>query len=73
MVMHYVLLTLTVTAIHGHTDLNHDNNKCSIISQTQAIPITFAVNIVRLEVYVIFSHSDDLAQGHKCVSNLTSV
>ena len=32
MVMHHVLIILTLTFIQGHTDLNHENNKCSIIS-----------------------------------------
>ena len=37
--------------IEGRTDLNHKNNKCSVISETvQAIPIKFAVKIVRLKV-----------------------
>ena len=54
-VMHHMLIILTMTFIQGHTDLNHENNKCSIISETvQAIPIEFAVRIVRLKVYIIF-------------------
>ena len=33
--------------IQGHTDLNHEHNKCLIISETvQAMPIKFAVKIV---------------------------
>ena len=64
--MRHVLIILTLTFIKGHTDLSHENNKCSIILKTvqlqlQAMPITFAVNIVWLTVYIIFSHSDDLA------------
>ena len=49
--MHHVLIVLTLTLIQGHTDFNHEieNNKCSIISETiQALPIKFAVKIVRL-------------------------
>ena len=43
------------------TVLNHEYNKCSIISRTfQAMPINFAVNIVRLKVYTICTQSDDL-------------
>ena len=62
MVMHYVLIIWTLTFIQGHTDLNHDNNKCLIISETvQAVPITFAVKIVQVKVYIVFSQSDDLA------------
>ena len=51
MVMHHVLIILTLTFIQGRTDLNHENNKCPVISESvQAIPITFAVNIVQLKV-----------------------
>ncbi|MCK5920367.1 MAG: hypothetical protein KAG66_05465, partial [Methylococcales bacterium] len=47
MIMHRVLIMLTLTFIQGRTDLNRENNKCSIISETvQAIPIIFAVKIV---------------------------
>ena len=55
--------------------LNHENNECSIISETiQAMPITFAVNIVRLKVYMTIASPMTLIfiQGHKCVSNLTT-
>ena len=38
--MHQVLIILTLTFIQGHTDLNHENNICSIISGAfQARPI----------------------------------
>ena len=38
-----------MTFRRGHTDRNHENNKCLITSETiQAMPITFAVKIVRL-------------------------
>ena len=33
-VMQHVLIILTLTFIHGYTDLNGENNKCSIISET---------------------------------------
>ena len=37
-IMHHMLIILTLTFIQGHTDLNRENNKCSIISETvQAI------------------------------------
>ena len=52
------------------------NNKCSIISDCfQAMPVTFAVNIVRLGVYIIFASPMTLTitQGHNCVSTLTNV
>ena len=58
--MHHVLSIWTF--IQGHTDLNHENNKGLIISETiQAMPIKFAVKIVRLLVYN-YDHcqSDDL-------------
>ena len=62
MIMHHVLIILTLIFIQGHTELNHENNKCSIISETvEATSIRFAVKIVRLKVYTIFSQSDDLA------------
>ena len=41
----------------GHAYLNHENNTCSMISET-ATPITFAVNVVRLKVNIIFYQSD---------------
>ena len=45
MVRHHVLIILTSTFIQGYTDLNHENNICSIISETvQAMPIKFAVS-----------------------------
>ena len=31
--MHHVLIILTLTFIQGHTYLDHENNKCSIISE----------------------------------------
>ena len=74
-IMHHVLIILTLTFVQGHTDLNNEN-KCLIISETvQTMPIKFAVKIVRLKVYMIFSQSDDIAVHSRwhCVSNLTSV
>ena len=32
--MHHVLIILALPFIQGHTDLNHENNKCLIISET---------------------------------------
>ena len=62
MVMHHVLIILTLTFSQGHTDRNHENNKGLIISETvQAISIKFAVKIVRLKIYIIFSQSDNFA------------
>ena len=68
-------MILTLAVIQGHTDLNHENNKCLITSETaHSMSIMFAVKIARLKVYIIFSQPDDLitsTQGHNCVSNLT--
>ena len=64
MLMHLVLIIFTLTFIQGHTDLNHENNKCLIISETvQAIPVTFAVKIDYIvQVYIIiFFQSADFA------------
>ena len=63
----FIILTLT---FQGHTDLNHENSKCFIISKTiQAMPFKLAVKIVRLKVYMIIASPMTLAfiQGHKCV------
>ena len=47
MLRHQVFIKSNVTFIQGYTDLNHENNKCLIISEAiQAMPITFAVKIV---------------------------
>ena len=59
MLMRHMFIILTLTSILGHADLHHENNKCSIISETvQAIPITFAVKIFRLKVYIIMYRPD---------------
>ena len=58
-----MLVILTLTFTQGHIDLNHDNNQCSLSLETvQAMPITFAVKIVQLNIYIIilFSQFDDL-------------
>ena len=73
--MHHVLIIVTLAFIQGHTDLNHENNKCLIISETtQAMHIKFAVKIVRLKVYMTIVSPTTLPfiQGHKCVSDLTT-
>ena len=45
--MHQVFIILTLTFIQGHTDLNHENNKCWIISEIiPAMLIKFAMKIV---------------------------
>ena len=54
--MYHVLIKLTLTFIQGHTNLNHENNKGLIISETiQAMAMAFAVRIVRLKVYLKMS------------------
>ena len=58
--MHHVLIVLTLIFLQGHTYVNLENNKCSIISGTvQAIPINFAVKIVQVKVYIFFCQSDE--------------
>ena len=58
--LHRMFIILTLSFIQGHTDLNRENNECSIISETvQAMDIKFAVKIVQLNI--ICSQSDDLA------------
>ena len=56
--MHHVLMALTLAFIQGHRDLNNEKSKCSIISETfQAMPIRFAVKIIRLKDYTIIFFS----------------
>ena len=73
--MHHVLIILTLTFIQVHTHLNHENTTYSIIWQTvQALPIKFAVKIVRLKVNIIASRiTFTFTQGHNHVSNFTNV
>ena len=50
--MHHVLIISAATFIEGHKDVNHENNKCSIISESfKQCPSKFAVKVVRLKVY----------------------
>ena len=65
--MYHVLIILTLPFIQGHTYLNHENNTCLIISETiQAMPLTCAVKIVRLNVYMAIACPMNLTfiQGH---------
>ena len=65
-----MLIILTLNFIQGHTDLNHENNKCLIISETiQAKPIIFAVKIVWIKVYMTIATLMTLTfiQDHKCL------
>ena len=62
-----------MTFLQGHTDQNHENMKCLIISETiQAMPVKFAVKIVWLKVYMTIARLMTLSfiQGHKCISYL---
>ena len=68
--MHRVLIILTLTFIQGHTDRNHENNKCLIISEIiQAMPINVAAKTVRLNASPM---TLTFIQDHKCVSNWTT-
>ena len=74
MIMHRVFMAFTFT--QGHTDLNHENNKCSIIPETaQAIPIKFAVKIIRLKADMTFASPMTLTftQSHNCASNVIKI
>ena len=60
--MRQVICILTLTLIQGHTDLNRENNKCSIISETvQAMLIKFAVESDEKYIIIVFALSGDLA------------
>ena len=75
MLKHHVLIVLTLTFIQGHTHLDHENDKCLIISETiQAVPIKFAVKIVRQKVYTSTASLMTLMfiEGHKCISKWTT-
>ena len=62
MAIYHVFILLNLTLIQGHIDLNHENHTFWIISDTvQAIHIKFAVNIIRLKRYILFSQPDDLS------------
>ena len=60
--------------LQGHTNRNHEYT-LTISETLQAMPIKFAVKIVRLKVYLIFLSPMTLPviQGHSCVSNVTHV
>ena len=68
--MHHVLIILTLTFIQGHTDLNHENNKCSIISDAvQAMTIQFAVKINQSHFSVVFYNFSITASNTNTNSN----
>ena len=71
MIIHHVLITLALTFIQGHTDLNHENTLNLMIFETvTAMTIKFAVKIVvRLKVYIIFARPMTLTfnLGHNYV------
>ena len=75
-IMHQVLMILTLTFIQGHTYVNHESDKCSIISEcVKAMPIKFAVKVVQLKVHIFVLSSMTLLfnQRHTCASILTNV
>ena len=68
--MHLVLTILPLTLIQGHTDQNHENNNCLIISEiVQAMAFKFDVKIVGLKVDMTVGSPMTLLliQGHKFV------
>ena len=70
-----MFIILTLTFIQGHTDLNHENNKWFIISETvHPMRINIVVKIIRLKVYMTIASPITLTfiQGHKWVSNVTT-
>ena len=79
--MYHVAHLFTLTFIQGHTDLNHENNKCSIISETvEAMPMAFSVKIVRSPAKGLHnlcqSHDLDLdlkSQKHMLISMTLTV
>ena len=74
--MHHVLIISTLAFIQGHTDRNDDRNKCLIISETvPAMPIRFAVKIVRQNVYLAIASAMTLTffPDHKYVSGMTNL
>ena len=72
--MHHVSIILTLAFAQGHTHLNHQNNKCSIISETfQTMTSKFDVKIVRAKgLYFASPTTWTFIQGHNCVSNWTT-
>ena len=73
--MHHVFVILTLTFIQGKTYLNCESNKRWIISETvQAMPITFAVKVVRQMAYMTIASPMTLTftQSPNSVSNMTS-
>ena len=58
--MYLVLIILILTITQGHTDLNHENNKYLITSESiQAMAVMFAVKIVRLKVKMTIASTMD--------------
>ena len=61
---------------YNYLYFNHGNNHCLIISETiQAMPIKFAVKVIRLKVYMTIASPMTLtfSHGHKWVSNVTTL
>ena len=63
--MHHMLTILTLTLIHGHTDLNHENNEgWNILETVQASHVFWP------KVYIILSQFDDLNLHSRSQSRL---
>ena len=59
--MHHVSIILTLTFIQGHAELNHETNKCLIISKTASSTHQVCCEDSLTKGLYIFSQSDDLA------------
>ena len=59
--MHHILIELTFTFIQGYIDQNHENNKCSIISEfIQTMPMRVCCEDSPTKALYDHSQSDDL-------------
>ena len=69
--LHRVLIILTLTFIQGHTDSNHENNKCDYFRKcSSSNPHQVCCEDRPTKGLHDQCQSDDLdLQGHKCVSN----
>ena len=72
--MHHLVIILTLTFIQGHTDHNHENNKCSIISETASNAYqVYCEDCLTKGLQSFFSLMTLLfTQGHNCVSDLSN-
>ena len=72
-----IIIILTLTFIQGRTYLNNVTVNIRLFQKRfQAMPIKFALKIVRLKVYILILASPmalTFPQGHNCVSNFTNL